>query len=74
MTDPTGTPDQLQTALDAAVEESLRLARELVDAEEGLKTLADLLALLVSTWRSGEDLGPVMGQVEETLRRLRQAH
>jgi len=69
-----GQNDQLQIALDAAVQENLRLTRELVDAEEGLNTLADLLALFVDTWRSGEPLEPIVDQVGETLKRLKRAH
>lgn len=65
---------QLEQALDAAVEESQRLARELVDAEEGLRIAADLVRLLVNTWRSGRDLGPVVDQVETTLQQLRRTN
>lgn len=69
-----GAVSRLEATLDAAVEESQRLARELVDAEEGLRTAADLVRLLVSEWRAGRGLGPVVDRVEATLQQLRRVH
>ena len=67
-------PKNLEVALDAATAETKRLVRELVDAEEARDLLADLLALLVFTWRAGGDLGPIMADVEATLDRLRRVN
>ena len=63
-------PKPVEAALDAAVAETKRLVRELADTEETRDLLADLLALLVFTWRAGGDLGPIMTDVEATLDRL----
>jgi len=69
-----GTTEQMASALDAAVQENLRLTRELVDAEEGMNTLADLLALFVDTWRSGGPLEPIVEQIEATLKNMKNPH
>lgn len=69
-----GTTEQLQIALDASAQENLRLTRELVEAKEGVNTLADLLALFVDTWRSGEPLEPIVERIEATLKRLKRVH
>lgn len=63
---------QLEIALDAAIEESKRLARELVDAEATVRVLAALLRELVATHREGEDQTPIIQQVGETLKQIRQ--
>ena len=65
---------RLQMALDAATEETMRLTRELVDAEETVRLLAELLSELVVAWREGGDLGPLVAEVETTLARLKQGH
>lgn len=62
---------RLNNALDAAAEENLRLARELEEAEAGSGALVELLTLFVETWRSGGDLGSVVNQVSEELRKRR---
>lgn len=66
--------NQLQIALDAAVEETKRLTEELVGAEETINVLTDLLRLLAKTWREGADLRPVIDEVKTTLVRLRRGH
>ena len=73
-TDPVSEKDPLEATLDAAVQENLRLARELADAEEGTAALIELLGLLIETWRNGGDLEPVVDQVAEEMRKLRRVH
>jgi len=73
-TDPVSEKDPLEAALDAAVQENLRLARELADAEAGSAALIELLGLLIETWRNGGDLEPVVDQVANELKRLRRVH
>ena len=51
--DPVSEKGPLEAALDASVQENLRLARELADAEEGMSVLIELLGLLIETWRNG---------------------
>jgi len=66
--------ESLEAALDASIQENLRLARELADAEEGTAALIELLGLLIETWRNGGDLEPVVDQVAEEMRRLRRVN
>jgi len=66
--------NRLEAALDASIQENLRLARELADAEEGTAALIELLGLLIETWRNGGDLEPVVDQVAEEMRKLRRVH
>jgi len=68
------TTSDIEAALDAAVQENLRLARELADAEAGAAALIELLELLIATWRNGGDLEPVVDQVAEELKRLRRVN
>lgn len=72
--DPVSEKGPLEAALDASVQENLRLARELADAEEGMSVLIELLGLLIETWRNGGDLEPVVDQVANELKRLRRVH
>jgi len=66
--------ESLEAALDASIQENLRLARELADAEEGTAALIELLGLLIETWRNEGDLEPVVDQVAEEMKRLRSVH
>ena len=67
-------PNLVEAALDAALEETKRLSDELVQAEEGLLYATDLLKLLVRAWRSGDDLTPIVADVEAGLERLRRVN
>ena len=66
--------ERLEAALDASVQENLRLARELADSEAGSAALIELLGLLIETWRNGGDLEPVVDQVADELKQLRRVH
>ncbi len=65
---------RLEAALDAAVQENVRLAGELANMEAGTNGLLELLAALLDAWREDGNLAPVLDAVAEELKRRRRTN
>jgi len=65
---------RLEAALDAAVQENVRMAGELANMEAGTNGLLELLAALLDAWREDGDPQPVLDAVAEELKRRRRTN
>lgn len=71
---------RLEAALDAAVQENVRMAGELANMEAGTNALVDLaihprrLDALLDAWQEDGDMAPVLDAVAAELKRRRRTN
>ncbi len=64
----------MEAALDAAVQENVRMAGELANMEAGTNALVDLLDALLDAWQEDGDMAPVLDAVAAELKRRRRTN
>ena len=62
--------DNLEAALDASIDDSIRLAGENADLQRFNETLLNLLQLLLDTWQAGGDLDGTIEKIAAELEAL----